>query len=138
MTLIWIWIRNECQNLFKNGSVQRTEQNHDTEHKNEKEKLKKEYLRNWRLVLNAKLNTENKVQRSGSMAVSLHRHCSGILNWRPEELQKLGRKLLTFQKQHHPKAYGDRWCVSRKYGGRGLMQFEEPTWYIVEPDGICG
>ena len=61
---MWIWIRNECQNLFKNGSVQRkthiylgTEQNHDTEHKDEKEKLKKEYLRRWRLVLDAKLNT---------------------------------------------------------------------------------
>jgi len=61
--------------LFKNGSVQGTEQNHNTEHKNEKEKLKKEYLRNWRLVLDTELNTENKVQTTGSMAVSVLRHC---------------------------------------------------------------
>jgi hypothetical protein len=98
--------------LLKNCSVQRktciylgTEQNHDTEHKNEKEKLKKEYLRRWRLVLDAELNTKNKAQTTGSTAVSVLRYSSGILNWRPEELQKLDRKLITFHKQHHPKAY---------------------------------
>jgi hypothetical protein len=83
--------------LFKNGRIQRktyiylgTEQN-DTEHKSEKEKLKKEYLRRWGLDLDAELNTKNKVQTTGSMAVSVLRHSSGILNWRQEELQKLDR-----------------------------------------------
>ena len=111
--------------MFKNGSVQRKtyiylgiEQNHDTEHKNEKEKLKKEYLRRWRLVLDAELNTKNKVQTTGSMAVPVLRHSYGILNYRPEELQKLDRKLPTFHRQYHPKAYVDRWGVARKQGGR--------------------
>jgi hypothetical protein len=101
--------------LLKNGSVQRKtyiylgiEQDHDTGHKNEKEKLKKEYLRKWRLVLDAELNTKNKVQTTGSMAVPVLRHRCGILNWRQEELQKLDRKLLTFHKQHHPKTRVDR------------------------------
>jgi hypothetical protein len=120
--------------MFKNGSVQRKtyiylgiEQNHDTGQKNAKEKLNKEYLRRWRLVFDAELNTKNKVQTNGSMAVPVLRHSSGILNWRAEELQKLDRKLLTFDKQHHPKACIDRWCVARKQSGRGLMQLEGYT-----------
>ena len=80
--------------------------------------------------MDAELNTKNKVQTTGSMAVSVLRHSSGTLNWRPEELQKLGSKLLTFHKKHHPKAYVDRWYVVRKEGGRGLMQLEEA--YVVQ------
>jgi hypothetical protein len=48
-------------------------------------------------------------------------------------VRKLGRKtrkLLTIHGQHQPKADVDHLYVSRKYGGRGLMQLEEA--YIAE------
>jgi hypothetical protein len=35
---------------------------HEIDHKNEKEKLKKEYVRRMRLILNPELNIKNKMQ----------------------------------------------------------------------------
>ena len=45
------------------------EDSHDIQHKNEKEKLKKEYFRRLRLVLGTELSTKNKIQATGSLAV---------------------------------------------------------------------
>jgi hypothetical protein len=45
-------------------------------------------------------------------------------------LARKPRNLLTIYGQHHPKADVDCLYVSRKYGGRGLMQLEEA--YIIE------
>jgi len=61
-------------------------------HKNEKEKLKKEYLRKFRLVLGTELSAKNKIQAIGSLAVLVLRYCFGIVNWCQEELQKLDSK----------------------------------------------
>jgi len=99
----------------------------DIEHKNEKEKLKKEYLRRLRLVLDIELCAKNKIEAIGSLAVPVRRYSFGIINWHQEELQKLDwktRKLLTIHGQHQPKADVDRLYVPRKQGGRGLMQLE--------------
>jgi hypothetical protein len=38
------------------------EENHNVEHKNEKEKLKKDYVRRLRLILNTELSAKNKMQ----------------------------------------------------------------------------
>jgi hypothetical protein len=57
----------------------------------------------------------------------------GCNNWHQEELQQLDRKtrkLLTIHEQYHTKADADCLDVSRKYGGRGLMQLEEA--YIIK------
>jgi hypothetical protein len=104
------------------------EESHDREHKNEKERLKKEYLRRLRLVWNTELSAKNKIQVVGELAVPVLRYSFGIINWRQEELRKLDRKtrkLLTIHGQHHPKADVDHLYVPRKRGGRGLMQLEE-------------
>jgi hypothetical protein len=104
------------------------EDSHDIQHKNEKEKLTKEYLRRLTLVLDTELNAKNKIQATGALALQVLRHSFGIINWHHKELQKLDRKtrkLLTIHGQHHPKADVDCLYVSRKYGGRGLMQLEE-------------
>ena len=101
------------------------EENFDIQHKDEKEKLKKEYLRRLRLVLDTELNAKNKIQATGSLAVPVLRYSFGIVNWHQEELQKLDRKtrkILTIHGQHHPKEDVDRLYVPRKQGGRGLMQ----------------
>jgi len=78
----------------------------DIQHKNEKEQLKKEYLRRLRLVLSEELSAKNKIHATGSLAVPVLRYSFGFINWHQEELQKLDRKtrkLLTIHGQHHPK-----------------------------------
>ena len=45
------------------------EESFDIQHKNEKEKLKKEYLRRLRLVLGTEFSAKNKIQAIGSLAV---------------------------------------------------------------------
>jgi len=93
------------------------EDSFDIQHKKEKEKLKKEYLRRLRLVLGAELSAKNNIQANGSLAVPVLRYSFGIINWHQEELQKLDpktRKLLTIDGQHHPKADVDRLYVPRK------------------------
>jgi len=103
------------------------EESFDIEHRNEKEKLKKEYLRRLRLVLGTELSAKNKIQAIGSLAVPVLSYSFGIVDWHQEELQKLNRKtrnLLTIHGQHHVKADVDRLYVPRKQGGRNLMQFE--------------
>ena len=59
------------------------------QHKNEKEKLKKEYLMRLRLVLGTELSAKNKIQATGSLAVPVLRYSFGIVNWRQEERQQL-------------------------------------------------
>jgi hypothetical protein len=67
------------------------EENNNTEHKNEKEKLKKEYVRGLTLILNTELISKNKIQAIG-LAVPVLRYSFGIINWHQEEIQKLKRK----------------------------------------------
>ena len=57
------------------------EESFDIQHKNEKEKLKKEYLRRLRLVLGTELSAKNKIQAIGSLAVPVLRYSFGIVNW---------------------------------------------------------
>jgi len=65
------------------------EKSFDIQHKNEKEKLKKEYLRRMRLVLGTELSAMNKIQAIGSLAIPVLRYSFGIINRHQEELQKL-------------------------------------------------
>jgi hypothetical protein len=68
------------------------EESHNIEHKNEKEKMTKEYVRRLRLILNTELSAKNKMQAIGSLAVPVRRYSSGIIDWHQEEIQKLDRK----------------------------------------------
>ena len=104
------------------------EESHDIEIKNEKDKLKKEYLRRLRLVLGTEISAKNGIQAIGPLAVPVLRYSFGIVDWCQEELQKLDRKmrkLLTIHGQHHPTADVDRLYVPRKERQRGPMQLEE-------------
>jgi len=93
-----------------------TEESYDMQHKNGKEKLKKEYLRRFRLVFGTKLSAMNKIQATGSLAVTVLRYTFGFVNWHQEELQKLDRKtrkLLTIHEEHCPKVDVNRLYVPR-------------------------
>jgi hypothetical protein len=70
---------------FEND-IKELEDSFDIQHKNEKEKLKKEYLRRLRLVLGTKLSGKNKIQAIGSLAVPVLRYSFGIINWHQEEM----------------------------------------------------
>jgi hypothetical protein len=103
------------------------EENHNIEYKNEKEKLKKGYVRRLRLILNQELSTKNKMQAIASLTVPVLRYSFGFINWHQEEIQKLNRKtrkMLTIRGQHHPRADIDLSYAPRKEGERGLMQVE--------------
>jgi hypothetical protein len=63
-----------------------TEDSHDVKHKNEKQKLKKEYLRRLRLVLDTELSAKNKIQATGALAVPVIRYTLEFINWHQEEL----------------------------------------------------
>jgi hypothetical protein len=52
----------------------------DVKHENEKEKLKKEYLRRLELVLGTELSVKNKIQAIGSLAVPVLKYSFGIIN----------------------------------------------------------
>jgi hypothetical protein len=67
-------------------------EDHKIEHKNEKEMLKKEYVRRLRLILSTELSEKNKMQAIGSLEVPVLRYSFGIINWHQEEIQKLDRK----------------------------------------------
>jgi hypothetical protein len=49
------------------------EENFNIKQKNEKEKLKKDFLRRLRLVLGTELGAKNKIQAIGSLAVAVLR-----------------------------------------------------------------
>jgi hypothetical protein len=79
------------------------EESHNIEHKKEKDRLKKEYIRRLRLILSTELSAKNKMQAIGSLAIPVLRYNFGIINWHQEEIQKLDRKtrkMLTIHGQH--------------------------------------
>jgi hypothetical protein len=97
-------------------------ENHNIEHKNEKEKLKKGYVRRLRLIFSTELSAKNKMQATGSLAVPVLRYSFGIINWHQEEIQKLDRKtrkMPTIHGQHHPRTDTDHLC-SQKRGGKRI------------------
>jgi hypothetical protein len=63
------------------------EENHNIEHKQEKEMLVKECVRKLRLILNTQLSARNKMQAIGSLAVPVLRYSFRIVNWNQEEIK---------------------------------------------------
>ena len=93
-----------------------------------KEKVRKEYYRRVRKVLESKLNGGNVIKAMNTWAVAAVRYTAGILDWTVNELKEMDRKtrkLMTMNRALHPKADVDRLYVSRNEGGRGMMSIEE-------------
>ena len=112
-----------------------------------KEAFATEHFRRVKLVCKSKLNGKNKINALSTWAISLMRYGARILNWRVNEVDQMDRKtrkILTINKEFHPKSDIDRLYVPRKKGGRGLISCknciasEENNlgWYVknkVEP-----
>ena len=112
-----------------------------------KELFRKEYLRRVNLVMKSKLNGRNKIMAANTWAVSLMRYGAGLLKWNKNELQEIDRKtrkVMTINKELHPRSDVARIYVSRKRGGRGLMSCENCvrgeennlSWYIKNSGDI--
>ena len=93
-----------------------------------KEKIKKEYLRKTRKLLETKLSCRNLIQGINTWAVPLVRYSEPFLMWIREELKQMDqitRKLMTMHKALHHRDDVDRLYVSRKEGGRGFASIED-------------
>ena len=82
-----------------------------------KEKIKKEYFRRTRKLLETKLHSRNLIKGINIWAVLLVRYSGPFLKWTREELKQMEQrtgKLMTMYKALHPRDYVDRLYVSRK------------------------
>ena len=82
-----------------------------------KEIFRTEYLRRFKLVMKSQLNGKNKIKAVNTWAVSLMRYGAGTINWNKEELQEIdrkSRKIMTMNKELHPRSDVARIYVPRK------------------------
>ena len=92
-----------------------------------KGKVKKEYLRRTRKLLETKLNSRNLIKGINNWAVPVIRYSGPFLKW-TKELRRINqrtRKLMMMHKALHPRDDKDRLYVSRKEGGRDLANIED-------------
>jgi len=121
-------IREVNEDDYKYLGVLETDQ---IKHDEMKDKVKTEYLRWIRRVLQSKLNGGNTIGAINTWAVSLVRYTAGIINWRKDELEAMDRKtrkMMTIYNSLHPRADMDRLYIPRKYGGRGLISIQESIY----------
>ena len=91
-------------------------------HHEMKEKVKTEYFRRVRKVLETKLNGRNIIKGINTWAISLLRYSAAFLDWKEAELEQMNRrtrKLMTMHRALNPKSNVARIYLSRKEGGRG-------------------
>ena len=93
-----------------------------------KEKVKAEYLRRVRKVLETKLNDNNRIKAINTLAVSLLRYPAAIIDWNCAKLTQLDRgtrKLMTIHNALHVKSNVDRLYIPRKKSVTGLQGVKE-------------
>ena len=93
-----------------------------------KEKLKKEYRRRARKLLETKLCSRNLIKGINTWAEPLVRYSGPFLKTAREELKQMDqrtRKVMTMHNTLHPRYDVGRLYVSRKEEGRGLTSIED-------------
>ena len=97
-------------------------------HHEMKEKVKTEYYRRVRRILETKLIGRNIIIGINTKAVSLLRYSAAFLDWTGAKLKQMDRrtrKLMTIHWALNPKSDVARIYLSRKEGGRGLVSVED-------------
>ena len=95
-----------------------------------KVKIKKEYLRRIKKLLEIKLSSRNLIKGINTWAVHLVRYSGPFVKWTREELKQMDqrtRKPMTIHKALHPRDDVDRLYVSRKEGGRQCWRIDATT-----------
>ena len=77
-----------------------------------KEKIKKEYKRRVRKVLETKLNGNNLIKAINTWAVAVIRYSAPFLDWNKDELLALDRRTRKLMTMH--KAFDDKYRVREK------------------------
>ena len=93
-----------------------------------KDKIRKEYLRRTRKLLETKLSSRNLIKGINTLAVSLIRYPGPFFKLTRDELKQMDqriRKLMTMHKALHPRDDVNRLYVPRKVGGKGLAGIED-------------
>ena len=93
-----------------------------------KDKIRKEYLRRTRKLLETKLSSRNPSKGISTWAVLLVRYSGPFPKWTRDELKQMDqrtRKLMTMHKALHPRDHVDRLYVSRKEGEKGLASIKD-------------
>ena len=93
-----------------------------------KHKVKKEYYRRARKVLETKLNSDNVFNAINTWTVSVVWYSAAFLGYSRHKLEKIDkkiRKLLTIQTGFHPKGNVDRLYLSRSDSDRGLIGVQD-------------
>ena len=92
-----------------------------------KEKIKKEYFRRTRKLLETKLYSRNLIKGIDTWTVLLIRYSGPFLKWSREvkQMDQRTRELMTMHKALHPRDDVNRLHVSRKERGRGLASIED-------------
>ena len=105
-----------------------------------KERIKKEYLKRIRKLLDAKLYVRNLVKGINTWAVPFIRYSGSFLLRNIEELKQIDqrtRKLMIMHKTLHPRDDVERLRVSRKEGVRGLASIEDCFNASLQRLGDC-
>ena len=93
-----------------------------------KEKVKKEYYRRVRKILETKLNDGYIITEINTWRISLLRYSAAFLDWTGAELEQMNRrtrKLMTMHWALNPKSDVARIYLSKKERGRGLINVED-------------
>lgn len=100
------------------------QQNTRIDHANIKKELTEKYKKRLSTVLKTRLNSRNIFKAINSYAIPLLTYSFGIIKWSQTELEginRLNRTQLTKQRKLHPNSCIERINISRKEGGRGLI-----------------
>ena len=58
-----------------------------------KEKIRKEYYRGVRAVLQSELNAKNKLEAINTLAIPVISYSFNVVNWNLEGIKRIGRKI---------------------------------------------
>jgi hypothetical protein len=92
-----------------------------------KSKITSEYKRRVKQILQSHLTAKNQIEAINLYAIPVLTYSFGTIFWTRAELQSIDRKtrkLFTINHSLHPKSCIERIYLSRKDGGRGLLQIE--------------
>ena len=81
-----------------------------------KDTFRTECLRRFKLAVKSHFNDKNKIKAANTWAVSLIRYGAGTIKWNKEELQEIerkSRKIMTMNKELHPRSDVARIYVPR-------------------------
>lgn len=103
-------------------------QNRKLEHTALKKSLQQHYKDRLGLLLKSKLNSKNLFKAINTFAVPILTYSFGIIKWSRTDLENihiLTRAQLTKSRKLHPNSCKERLTLSRKEGGRGMIDLTE-------------